>query len=321
MQVFFTLFHILKENQIDQKKFDKNFCDETSIKYIYNSPLVNNCSKKVIIFCVILSYLLISDKLICIYTDKYKLFYSRFYYLLFIPLFSKLILKENLYKHQYLSLLISIIGMVIIDIPICLKITKDDLLANFINLIDGAVFPLFIVLIKFIYNKYYVMPLKTSLVLGLISLSATLIGFIIYSLIKYHDLTFFNAFDFSNIDNKLTISIYLILVFLFSIIFQLLALLILFYFSPILLLVSEVISPFLLWIVMTIENNNKTKLELAIYPIGYIIVLFSSLIYNEIVIFNFCGLSQNTKKFVDQRMIKEISEMNKLTNNDDLQDI
>ena len=72
---------------------------------------------------------------------------------------------------------------------------------------------------------------------------------------------------------------------------------------------------------MTIENNNKTKLELAIYPIGYIIVLFSSLIYNEIVIFNFCGLSQNTKKFVDQRMIKEISEMNKLTNNDDLQDI
>ena len=322
--IFAGLFYFIsyfKGKSNRPKKFDKNFCAETSIKYIYNSPLVNNCSKKVIIFCVILSCLLISDKLICIYTDKYKLFYSRFYYLLFIPLFSKLILKENLYKHQYLSLLISIIGMAIIDIPICLKITKDDLLANFINLIDGAVFPLFIVLIKFIYNKYYVMPLKTSLVLGLISLSATLIGFIIYSLIKYHDLTFFNAFDFSNIDNKLTISIYLILVFLFSIIFQLLALLILFYFSPILLLVSEVISPFLLWIVMTIENNNKTKLELAIYPIGYIIVLFSSLIYNEIVIFNFCGLSQNTKKFVDQRMIKEISEMNKLTNNDDLQDI
>ena len=322
--IFAGLFYFIsyfrgKSNK--PKNIDKNSSEETNIKYIYNSPLVNNCSKKVIIFCVILSCLLISDKLICIYTDKYKLFYSRFYYLLFIPLFSKLILKENLYKHQYLSLLISIIGMIIINIPICLKITKDDLLANFINLIDGAVFPLFIVLIKFIYNKYYVMPLKTSLVFGLISLSVTLIGFIIYSLIKYHDLTFFNAFDFSNIDNKLTISIYLILVFLFSIIFQLLALLILFYFSPILLLVSEVISPFLLWIVMTIENNNKTKLELAIYPIGYIIVLFSSLIYNEIVIFNFCGLSKNTKKFVDQRMIKEISEMNKLMNNDDLQDI
>ena len=73
---------------------------------------------------------------------------------------------------------------------------------------------------------------------------------------------------------------------------------------------------------MTIENNNeKKKLELAIYPIGYIIVLFSSLVYNEIIILNFYGLSQNTKKFVDQRMIKEISEMNKLMNNDDLQDI
>ena len=321
--IFAGLFYFIsyfrgKSNK--PKNIDKNSSEETNIKYIYNRPLVNICSKKVIIFLLILCCILISEKLAYIYTEKHKLFYLRFYYLLFIPLFSKLILKENLYRHQYLSLLISIIGMIIINIPICLKITKDDLLANFINLINGAVYPLFIVLIKFINNKYYVMPLKTSLIFGLISLSVTLIGFIIYSLIKYHNLTFFNAFDFSNIDNKLTISIYLILVFLFPIIFQLLALLILFYFSPILFLVSEVISPFLLWIVTTIENNDKTKLELAIYPIGYIIVLFSSLVYNEIIIFNFCGLSHNTKKFVDQRMIEEISEMNNLMNNDDLQD-
>ena len=322
--IFAGLFYFIsyfrgKSNK--PKNIDKNSCYETSIKYLYNRPLFNKCSRKLIIFLLILCCLLISEKLIYIYTGEYNLFYLWFYYLLFIPLFSKLILKENLYKHQYLSLLISIIGMIIINIPICLKMTKDDLLANFINLINGAVYPLFIVLIKYINNKYYVMPLKTSLLFGLISLSVTLIGFIIYSLIKYHDLTFFNAFDFSNIDNKLTISIYLILFFLFPIIFQLLALLILFYFSPILFLVSEVISPFLLWIVKTIENNNeKKKLELAIYPIGYIIVLFSSLVYNEIIIFNFCGLSQNTKKFVDQRMIEEISEMNNLMNNDDLQD-
>jgi uncharacterized membrane protein len=133
--IFSGLFYFIsyfrgKSNK--PKNIDKNSCDETSIKYIYNRPLFNKCSRKLIIFLLILSFLLISEKLIYIYTGEYNLFYLWFYYLLFIPLFSKLILKENLYKHQYLSLLISIIGMIIINIPICLKMTKDDLLANFI---------------------------------------------------------------------------------------------------------------------------------------------------------------------------------------------
>ena len=93
---------------------------------------------------------------------------------------------------------------------------------------------------------------------------------------------------------------------------HLLNLLILFYFSPIFLLITEIISPFLQWIVQVIEKNTNTKLELVINPVGYTIVLFSSLIYNEIIIFNFCGLSKNTKIFVDQRMTIEISKVNEL---------
>ena len=55
--------------------------------------------------------------------------------MLSIPLFSKLILKENLYKHQYLSLMISIIGWILLNIPIFLKLKKEDILDNFLNLI------------------------------------------------------------------------------------------------------------------------------------------------------------------------------------------
>ena len=88
--------------------------------------------------------------------------------------------------------------------------------------------------------------------------------------------------------------------------------LILFYFSPIFLLITEVISPFLLWIVLAIENNTNTKLELVINPIGYTIVLFSSLVFSELIIFNFCGLSENTKKFVNKRMDKELSNIDGL---------
>ena len=47
-------------------------------------------------------------------------------------------------------------------------------------------------------------------------------------------------------------------------------------------------------------------------PIGYTIVLFSSLVYNEIIIFNCCGLSKNTKVFINKRMNSELSEVNQL---------
>ena len=46
-------------------------------------------------------------------------------------------------------------------------------------------------------------------------------------------------------------------------------------------------------------------IEVIVNPIGYLIVLFSSLIYNEIIILNFLGLSKNTKIFVEQRVNKE----------------
>ena len=104
---------------------------------------------------------------------------------------------------------------------------------------------------------------------------------------------------------------------------QLLNLLILFYFSPIFLLITEIISPFLLWIVRAIEYKIQgtiitkiTTLELVTSPVGYTIVLFSSLVCNEIIIFNCCGLSKNTKIFINKRMRIELSEVNELFENE-----
>ena len=55
-----------------------------------------------------------------------------------------------------------------------------------------------------------------------------------------------------------------------------------------------------------------------INPIGYTIVLFSALIYNEIIILNFCGLSKNTKKFINERIKEEIKELNEISNDNDV---
>ena len=52
--------------------------------------------------------------------------------------------------------------------------------------------------------------------------------------------------------------------------------------------------------------------DIIIYPIGYLIVVFASLIYNEIIIFNFWGLSKNTKKFINQRLYSDASILKKM---------
>ena len=52
--------------------------------------------------------------------------------------------------------------------------------------------------------------------------------------------------------------------------------------------------------------------DIIIYPIGYLIVVFASLIYNEIIIFNFWGLSKNTKKFIKQRLYSDDSILKKM---------
>ena len=51
--------------------------------------------------------------------------------------------------------------------------------------------------------------------------------------------------------------------------------------------------------------------DIIIYPIGYLIVVFASLIYNEITIFNCWVLSKNTNKFIKQRLYSDDSILKK----------
>ena len=102
----------------------------------------------------------------------------------------------------------------------CFVLTTDDIVANICNFINGILYSLFLVIIKYLIEKFYMSPLKIGFLIGIISLFFNCIGYIIYSLIKYNDLSYFiDCFDLSQEENKLKISIYIILSILFSIIF------------------------------------------------------------------------------------------------------
>ena len=280
--------------------------------YSYSKNLQNKDNSKTIkTYILILSLMFAIDDLFWVIILYENTLEPRLFHLIFIPLFSKIILKEKIYKHQYFSLLITLIGYIFLIIPVFLNFSDEDIIPNIMNFIQGINFPLFLVLVKNIVEKYYVPPLKISLIIGISTLSINIIGYTIYSLINDLDFKYFtDIFDFSNVENTFEIIIYFLLFFIFATATQLTLFLSVFYFSPTLIMVTGLISPILMFISNYIIDEYSLT-EIILNSIGYLITLFSTLIYNEIIIFNCWGLNKETKKFVNKRIDEELEEIQK----------
>ena len=313
---------ISKYKQKDNKENNSNNSNDienTSNKrfeYIYNDKSIISVNyKKVYILLVVACILFITSQL----TQKVniKKFQVMLYFIFSISLFSKYILKEEIYKHQYLSLAFAFIGIIMAMITDFLKMDNGDIIDYFLLIIGSICFSLFFVLAKYFNNVYYISPYKLSFSVGIVTIIFSILGFIIYSLIEYHDLSYFiECFNISEVEDKTKTIILLLLYLLSMIALQIFTLSSIVYFSPTLLMVTEILDPFISFIIYYIENGPKMP-DIVLVIVGYIIALLASLIYNEIIILNFCGLSKNTKKFVDKRVIKESIELIEIQYDDD----
>ena len=313
------LIYFISYSKKTNNDLDDSYSKRLKLLKKYKKEVKKDIKKKWLIILAISVLTIIYIVSVGLYRDRH-LFEPRLYFLLFIPFFTKFILKEEIYKHQYLSLIITIFAIILLIIPVCLVFEVEDIVPNIINLIGGVSYSLMLILIKYIMLTYYMPPLLICLLIGVISAIITFIGFFVFSLINYHDLSYFiDLLDFSEAENKTTLIIYLILGFLLFSALNVFTFLVIFYFSPILLLVTDIISPMLQWVVATIENGPIMP-DAVFNPIGYCITLLSSLIYNEIIILNFCGLNENTKKFVQYRQTEESIELTKAENEIKLED-
>ena len=284
-----------------------------SIEYIYNQGITIN-RKKLMLYMVLLSLIIIFFEVISSIFVYNELIETSLYFIYFIPLFNKFILKENIHKHNILSLISSSLGTILVLIPMCMPMTTDDIVPNILNLISGVLYSLYSALIKYVIEEYYLSPFKINFLMGLISIVVSSFGFVLYSLIYYHDFSYFNnIFDFSEVENKIQIGLYFIPFLIILTVYEEFNLITLFYFSPILIGLTDIINPILIWIKYKIEYDDENeKIDLVMTPIGYLIILFSSIIYNELIILNFFGLGKNTKKIINRRIKKEVVELNEI---------
>ena len=106
----------------------------SNITLIYNEGNKKSLIKEIILI-ICIGFLCTLFELLSFFAQGYKLFEERLSFLFFIPLFSKLILKDDIFKHQYFSLLIAIFGIILLLIPTGLELIKEDFIPNIFNFI------------------------------------------------------------------------------------------------------------------------------------------------------------------------------------------
>ena len=267
----------------DLKNINKNV-----IKYLYinkNKAIIEG--KKRLILLSSLIYFV--QSLLYTYTLIIKT-NSWIWYILITSIFYYLIFKIKLYKHHYLSvILILLIGFII---DLVLENIQNDIINNLflllIRFLREILLSLHFVIIKYIIEKKFVSVYEMVFFNGIINL--LLLG--IFSIFDY---CFFGIYNYSEYFNN-------------------------FNFKEFLVIMGEMVTQLCLnlSLLFTINYNSPCHVfiifvfgQLAYYVnfAGYsifvivclVIILFLSLIFNEIIEINVWGLSYNTKKNISAR--------------------
>ena len=225
---------------------------------------------------------------------------------IFLIIFSMIFLGFSLYNHQYLSLAI---------ILICIIIFFIESLIYEINLTVIDFFQCFIYVFFFkklyclsdVLGKKYLNTYMDDIYLFLFKIGIIgLIPLLIYDIIakfcefdiKYHGII-------KTIFENLEIWAFLVNLF-FYLLYEIGLWLTIYYFSPCHFIILGTLGDFLELIASFFDENDKaynigTKDQLITFCVLYPIIFFALLVFNEIIILNFCGLNKNTKIYIMKR--------------------
>ena len=227
-------------------------------------------------------------------------------------IFSIYILHIVIHRHRVVSMAGIIVGFCIL-LPVDFVLLSRDrtkklgLTAGYsaILALRGLSIPFEDTIIKKLFTENYLLPEKFMLIRGIF------VGLIIIVLtpILYFSfgLTWMITFHTSNI---VTIVIYT----LCSFVKAYFLLKIIYYFSSqsvSFLVISESITGCICRIIDFIKDKNKETLEyilVVLELIGILIITFSTLLYDEVVIVNKCGLNRNVRKKIIKRGEEEMTK-------------
>ena len=243
---------------------------------------------------------------------------------LFVSIFSniilsKIILGEKIYSHQIfasmiilISILIVIILFLIKAIPIESKIGINIVLITIVS----SFYSFFNIMEKRYYNKFVDSPYHLMYVIGLFATILILVYEIFTVIIVGIDSNL-NGIFYQFYKNCERFQYLYILIFISDILTAFIWLwgiqLTVYFFTPCHFIISESISQIISFFINdTISEYSDGEQGTII--IFFFIIIFATLIYNEVLIINICSLSNNTKKNINLRQLRESESI--LTNID-----
>ena len=243
---------------------------------------------------------------------------------LFVSIFSniilsKIILGEKIYSHQIFASMIILISILIVIILFLIKaihiesnIGVNIALITFIS----SFYSLFNIMEKRYYNKFVDSPYHLMYVIGLFATILILVYEIFTVLIVGIDSNL-NGIFYQFYKNCERFQYLYILIFISDILTAFIWLwgiqLTVYFFTPCHFIISESISQVISFFINDTISEYSDG-EQATIIIFFFIIIFATLIYNEVLIINICSLSNNTKKNINLRQLRESESI--LTNID-----
>ena len=235
-------------------------------------------------------------------------------------IFSVFILKIVVYKHRIFSLITIVIGFVILIInDICLMKYKNDSHYDFpksfyytaIISISGFVYPLEDTFVKQVFSEDYLYPANMQFDRGLLVFVLILVITPILYFSFNLDLTFIK-------EDVYIIIITMIMYTLAAFVKAYILLKIIYNYSSqsvSFLIISESFAGFIIRAIQRFNGETEVweYFSLAMEFLGVIIILLSSLIYDEIIIINKWGLNNNVKTNITARSESEMKNMFKIS--------
>lgn len=297
--ILFYIF-IYFRTKTEKTKEENDYYKKIANNNVYSKKIRENKFK---IFFIILTIAIgynnyISSKMLL---KGKTIFEIRIYHVIFNTIFCKIILGYEIYKHQLLSLILILIGWVFISIPVFIKLTTDDIYYNVLFFFGAIFYPLYLVLLKYIIENYYISIYLDMFFIGVILLILSTVLTIINSTFVYSDFS-----DLINIFDSAYNKILLFFAFFSGTIVKFIFCIIIENFSPNIFVLTNVISSIITWIYnVGFKKKPDTTSNIICLSIGYFIILISCFIYNEIIILNFFNLNENTNFNIKERNVND----------------
>ena len=259
------------------------------------------------IFCYYFSYVFNSkDKKYEYLKQSVGVFFNIFEYIAL----SFFILKQKLYKHNFISSGIIALMLLILFIDTIFYMESKYIFPSFIYYIFYAlVYGSYDVLKKKFMITFYSSPYFLMFVIGIIDMIALLI---FESFIHILDLDIDGiAIGFQN--NISSSSKFFIFVshIILQWVWNIGIWLTIYYLTPCHYFISQYFSEYIYYILKAKDNNDDfySLNNIILFSIASFINFVCTLIFNEVIILNFCGLDYNTRKRIQQRESKDILGM------------